>query len=342
LAQLRDCRPAAEIVPPVTGSSRAPHLTESLILLLGLVVSIKAADLLVVGASAIASRLGVSSLVVGLTVVAFGTSLPEMVVTMVSGLRNDADLAIANVIGSNIFNVLVVLGIAAMIRPLRVHNSTVVSEIPFSLTATLLVGFLANAALFSAHPALSITRLDGGILIFFFVLFMLYVYNSSRERGATQEVGAPDKGLLRALLSVGAGMVGLYFGGNWIVDGAVGVAQRLGVSDALIGLTIVAAGTSTPELIASSVAAYRNQVDLAVGNVVGSNIFNMLWVLGVTSSLVELPFEVINNTDLVMVISSSALIIIVLAINRNYTISRPYGAVFVALYAAYLAYVVAR
>ena len=156
-------------------------MTDALILLLGLVVAIKGADFLVLGASAIATRFGISSLVVGLTVVAFGTSLPEMMVTMVSGLRNNADLAIANIIGSNIFNVLVVLGFAALIRPLRVQSSTVVSEIPFSLTAALLVGLLANAALFSAYPTLSLSRLDGGILIFFFCLFILYIYTSSRE-----------------------------------------------------------------------------------------------------------------------------------------------------------------
>lgn len=317
-------------------------MIDALILLLGLVVAIKGADLLVVGASSIANRLGISSLVVGLTIVAFGTSLPEMVVTMVSGLRNNADFAIANVIGSNIFNALVVLGVAAMIRPLRVHNSTVVSEIPFSLTAALLVGFLANAALFSGYPALSISRLDGGILMFFFFLFMLYVYKSSREIGESNVAAPTEKGLVRASASVGVGVLGLYFGGGWVVDGAVSIAQLLGVNDALIGLTIVAVGTSTPELIASSVAAYRNQVDLAVGNVVGSNIFNMLWVLGLTSSFVELPFEVINNTDLIMVVSSSALIIVALAISRNNAILRSHGGVFVALYAAYLAYVIGR
>lgn len=317
-------------------------MIDALILLLGLVVAIKAAEFLVRGASSIATRFGMSSLLVGLTIVAFGTSLPELMVTMLSGLQNNADLAIASIIGSNIFNVLVVLGFAAIIRPLHVHNSTVVSEIPFSLTAALLVGFLANAALFSGYPTLSISRFDGGILMFFFVLFMLYVYKSSREKGGSNNATPPEQGLVRASASIGVGVLGLYFGGGWVVHGAVGVAQLLGVNDALIGLTIVAVGTSTPELIASSVAAYRNQVDLAVGNVVGSNIFNMLWVLGLTSSFVELPFEAINNTDLVMVVTSSALIIVALVIGRENTIRRSHGLVFVALYVAYLAYVIGR
>jgi len=306
------------------------------------VVLIKSADFLVAGASSIAARLGISSLVIGLTIVSFGTSLPEMLVTMVSGLRNNADLAIANVIGSNIANVLLVLGVAAIVRPLRVQDSTVVSEIPFSLTAALLVGFLANAALFSPIHELSISRLDGGILLFFFVLFMLYVYKMSREQAAEAVEASAVLGTTRASIYIVGGIVGLYFGGGWVVDGAVGIAQWLGVDDALIGLTVIAIGTSSPELVASAVAAYRNQSDIAVGNVVGSNIFNLLWVLGLTSSVVELPFEVISNTDLVMVIASSAMIIIALALSRNSTILRSHGIAFVTLYVAYLVYVVGR
>lgn len=315
---------------------------DALILLAGLIVLIKSADFLVAGASSIAARLGISSLVIGLTIVSFGTSLPEMLVTMVSGLRNNADLAIANVIGSNIANVLLVLGVAAIVRPLTVHDSTVVSEIPFSLTAALLVGFLANAALFSSVHELSVSRLDGGILLFFFALFMLYVYKISRDKADAVKAENVDFGTGRALAYIGLGVVGLYFGGGWVVDGAIGIAQWLGVNDALIGLTIIAVGTSSPELVASAVAAYRNQADIAVGNVVGSNIFNLLWVLGLTSSIVELPFEVISNTDLVMVIASSSLIIVALAISRNNTIQRTHGIVFVSLYMAYVAYVIIR
>ena len=308
----------------------------------GLLVLVKGADLLVSGASSIAGRLGISTLVIGLTVVSFGTSLPEMLVTLVSGLRHNSDLAIANVIGSNIANVLLVLGIAAVIRPLPVKNSTVVSEIPFSLTAALLVGFLANAALFSSHHKLSISRLDGGILLFFFALFILYVYKISRESADLSGDNPKDLPTSRSALYIVLGVVGLYLGGGWVVDGTVGIARDLNVDDALIGLTVVAIGTSSPEIVASAVAAYRNQTDIAVGNVVGSNIFNLLWVLGFTSSLVELPFEVVNNTDLVMVICSSALIILALVASRNNSILRSHGVVFIALYAGYLVYVINR
>jgi cation:H+ antiporter len=317
-------------------------LIDALLLLGGLALLIKGAGLLVSGASSIAERLGVSPLVIGLTVVSFGTSLPEMLVTLVSGLRQNADLAIANIIGSNIANVLLVLGIAAVIRPLPVKDSTVVSEIPFSLTAALLVGFLANAALFSSHHELSISRLDGGILLFFFALFMLYVYKISRE--GTHLAGDTPRSLTttRSVLYILLGVAGLYLGGGWAVDGAVGIARDLDVDDAVIGLTIVAVGTSSPEIVASAIAAYRNQTDIAVGNVVGSNIFNILWVLGFTSSLVELPFEVVNNTDLVMVICSSALILLALTTSRDNSILRSHGVIFILLYAGYIFYVTTR
>jgi len=317
-------------------------MIDGLWLLLGLAVLIKGAGLLIKGATVIASRFGISPLIIGLTVISFGTSMPEFVVSLTSGLKIDSDLAIANVIGSNIANVLLVLGVAAIIRPLPVHNSTVVSEIPFSLSAALLLGFIANANLFSDKQALTISHVDGMILLFSFMLFMLYVYKSSARRENLIRQVLPDGTMKRALTSIAIGTLGLYFGGQWVVDGAVGLAQIWGINDALIGLTIIAIGTSSPELVASSVAAYRNQTDMAIGNIVGSNIFNLLWVLGFTSSIVELPFHVISNTDLMVVIGSSALVILALVSNRNTTIMRSHGIVFVGLYFAYLAYVVMR
>ncbi|MEX2327415.1 MAG: sodium:calcium antiporter, partial [Pseudomonadales bacterium] len=244
-------------------------MINALVLLIGLLILIKSADFLVDGAISLASRIGISPLVVGLTIVSFGTSLPELLVTLVAGLQNNADLAIANVVGSNIANVLLVLGVAAIIRPLPVKDSTVVSEIPFSLTAALLLGFLANAAIFAAVPTLSISRIDGAILLFFFLLFMIYVYKMSIE-GKELIIESGEQGLstTRTIIYVLLGIVGLYFGGDFVVRGAVNLAADMGVADALIGLTVVAIGTSMPELVASGVAAYRGQTDIAVGNVV--------------------------------------------------------------------------
>jgi len=317
-------------------------MMDGVLLVLGLGVLIKGADFLVKGASAVATRFGISALTIGLTVVSFGTSMPELLVSLTSGLQNKSDLAIANVIGSNIANVLLVLGFAAIIRPLPVRNSTVVSEIPFSLSAALLIGFLANAHLFSDRSELIISHIDGVILLFFFMLFMLYVYKTAGSGESTMREVSSSGTLARANASILTGAVGLYFGGQWVVDAAAGLAQYWGINDALIGLTIVAIGTSSPELVASAVAAYRNQTDIAVGNIVGSNIFNLLWVLGLTSTIVELPFEVISNLDLLVVIGSSAMIILALVFSRNNTMRRSHGILFVGLYIAYLAYAVVR
>jgi len=223
-----------------------------------------------------------------------------------------------------------------------VQNSTVVSEIPFSLSAALLLGFLANAHLFSSDPELIISHMDGAILLSFFLLFMLYVYKTATARGNTELQELHNGEMAHSFAFVAIGALGLYFGGQWVVEGAVGLAQGWGIHDALIGLTIIAIGTSSPELVASSIAAYRGQTDIAIGNIVGSNIFNLLWVLGFTSSIVELPFQVISNTDLMVVIGSSALIILALVSSRKNTITRAHGILFVCLYAAYLVYVVMR
>ena len=238
-------------------------MMDGLLLLFGLVVLIKGAALLVEGASVVANRFGISGLVIGLTVVSFGTSMPELLVSLTSGLKNNPDLAIANVIGSNIANVLLVLGIAAIVRPLPVRNSTVASEIPFTLTAAVLVGFLANAHLFSDDAELSITRVDGSILLFFFLLFMLYVYKASSTNESPVRPVASEGTLRRSVVFIVSGALGLYFGGQWVVDGAVGLAENWGLNDALIGPTVVAIGTSSPELVASAVAAYRNKTDFA-------------------------------------------------------------------------------
>lgn len=317
-------------------------MSNALLLLAGIALLLKGADFLVDGASRAASHFGISPLVIGLTIVSFGTSMPEVLVTILSGLSGHPDLAIGNIIGSNIANILLVLGITALIRPLPVRDSTVVSEIPFSLTAALLVGFLANAALFSTYPKLSISRVDGCILLFFFVLFGIYIYNIARTRAVPPELRETTDGMVKPAILVCVGVLGLYLGGRWVVDAAVSLAGALDISDSLIGLTVVAVGTSLPELMASAVAAYRNQTDIAVGNVVGSNIFNLLWVLGVTSIITELPFEVVSNADLVMLIASSSLLLLALVGSRNNCVRRWHGVIFVITYALYVIYLIHR
>ncbi len=317
--------------------------------LAGFVLLIKGADVLVEGASALAARYGVSELVIGLTIVSFGTSMPEVAVSVLAALDGHTDLAIGNVLGSNIANTLLVLGVAAMVAPLPVHSRTILSEIPFSLTAALLVGFLANAHLFTNRPELSITRLDGLVLLFFLGLFFAYIVKVARD-GQSMPIakGGPERPqvvLARPWLASGyvaLGTVALYLGGEWVVDGALALARTFGLSQSFIGLTVIAIGTSLPELVTSAVAAYRKSTDIAVGNVIGSNIFNLLWVLGLTAVIADLPFDQINNTDIAMVIFASTMLIVALALGQRGIVERWNGASFVLIYLAYLAYLTQR
>ena len=310
-----------------------------LLFVLGFVLLLVGAGWLVDGSLKLARRFGVSDLVVGLTVVSIGTSLPELVVNVLASVRGNADLAIGNVLGSNIANVLLVLGVAAVIRPLPIRDRTMLSEIPICLAATLLVGFLANAALFSEVHVLSISRLDAALLLGFFGLFLGYVYRTAQDK-VPDEVSTelPVQSLAASTRWILAGAALLALGGEMVVRGALGIVESLGVSESLVGLTVVALGTSSPELAASVRAAYRGNTDVAVGNVIGSNIFNFLWVLGVSALIQPLPFNLVSNTDIAMVIGSSALLLVAMAAGRPNTVDRWEGWFFLAVYAAYLAF----
>ena len=313
----------------------------------GFVFIIKGADFLVSGASAIAAHFKIPHIIVGLTIVSFGTSMPELSVSILASIDGHADLAIGNILGSNIANILMVLGVTAIIAPLPVKSSTVVSEIPFTLTAALLVGFLANAALFSAATTeLTLSRIDGVFLLFFLALFMGYIFKVSKNSFDTEysedNQTPPPSSLIRPTAYVFLGMVGLYLGGEWIVNGALEIVARMGFSESLVALTIISIGTSLPELLTSAVAAYKKNTDIAIGNVVGSNIFNLLWVLGASSVITELPFDHISNIDIVMVIFSSSLLLLALEVGRKSVIDRWKGIVFILVYIAYLAYLVHR
>jgi cation:H+ antiporter len=310
---------------------------------LGFVALIKGADWLVNGSSAIAKRLGLSDFVIGLTIVSVGTSAPELIVNVMASINGNAGIAIGNVLGSNIANVLLILGISAIIYGLPIQRNTVLSEIPFSLAAALLVGFLANTDIFGLeYNDQGLGRIDGVIILFFFGLFLLYVFTlpSAKEDSQDPTIQAMS-GAKAGLLTV-IGITALFFGGKWVVDGAMQLAQHLGMSEAFIGLTVVAIGTSLPELVTSAMAAYRRNTDIAVGNVVGSSIFNLLLILGVSSVIRPLPFQQNSNIDLLVVVFSGALIILSLAIGRRLVIKRYDGVIFVLCYVAYIVYLVQR
>ncbi len=312
----------------------------------GFIILIKGADLLVDGASSIGVKLKLPSIVIGLTIVSFGTSLPELLVNMVASFNGNSQLAIGNVLGSNIANILLILGISALIRPLPITKNTYFSEIPFSLIATLLVGFLANATIFNEADqtdGLLLSSYDGVVLLFFFVLFLSYVYvvakqNNDEIEGLEIPIMTNQKSVIYILI----GIVGLYFGGQWVVNGAIELATLFGMSQSFIGLTIVAIGTSLPELVTSIIAVRRNNTDIAVGNAVGSNIFNLLWILGLSATIKPLAFEVVSNSDIFMIIIASTMLIMAVIVGKKTVISRWEGLWFFLAYIAYMVFLVIR
>ncbi len=301
------------------------------------------AGLLVDGASSLAKRLGVSALAIGLTIVAFGTSTPELIVNIFAGINGSSDIAIGNILGSNIANILLILGISAAIYPLAVTKGTVRKEIPLAFLAVIVVAFMASDAFIDNISFSALTRIDGLILISFFIIFLYYVFGISKvEPSDAVEVKPRMHSLLRSCLMIAGGLVGLILGGKWIVDGAVAIATSIGMSEALIGLTVVAVGTSLPELATSAVAAYKKNVDIAVGNIVGSNIFNIFWILGVSALIRPLPFSQMLMSDVFVTAIATFLLFGAFFIGKRHVLERWQGICFIALYVGYIAYLVIR
>ena len=312
-----------------------------LLFIVGFVILIKGAELLVDGASAIAGRFKVSDLVIGLTVVAFGTSTPELFVNIVASANGNTEIAIGNVLGSNICNVFLILGISAIIYPLSVSKGTVWKEIPFSLLAVIVLGLMANDQMIDGAGSSLLTRIDGLVLLAFFTIFLYYSFSIAKAiEGLDEHIPAKTTGIARSFLLVIAGLIGLTLGGKWIVDGAVILAKSLGMSESLVGLTIVAVGTSLPELATSAMAAYKKNVEIAVGNVVGSNIFNIFFVLGISATIKPLPFQAKSNWDIAVVILSGLLLFLVMFTGKKRSLDRWEGIVFLFLYGGYIAFLI--
>jgi cation:H+ antiporter len=305
---------------------------------IGFVLLIKGADLLVLGASSIAHKLRISAIVIGLTIVAFGTSMPELIVNIFASMGGNTGIAIGNVLGSNIVNILLILGVSAMIYPLATQRNTVWKEIPLSLLAAILLGLMANDALIDGGAYSGLTRIDGLVLIAFFIIFLYYTFGIARVSGEASDSEIRELSYLRSTLYILGGLVGLTVGGKWIVDGAVQIAGYFQISESLIGLTIVAIGTSLPELATSTIAAYRKQTDIAIGNVVGSNIFNIFWILGLSSLIRPLPFNPDDNPDILMTILASAILFAVLFIGKKHRYSAGRARLMIVLYVMYIVY----
>ena len=305
-----------------------------LFLVVGLSLLVKGADWLVDGASKLAKRLGVTDLVIGLTIVAFGTSMPEFVVNMVSVADGATDLAITNILGSNIINTLVILGCSALVCPLVAQRSTVRLDIPLNIVAGVLV--LVFVFITSPMEPKGLSRVEGLALLVVFAAFLVYTFYTAKADATTTTESTPFP-LWKCVVLILAGLVGLVVGGEMIVKTAVAIARYCGVAEAVIGLTIVALGTSLPELATSVVAAFKHNNDIAIGNVVGSNIFNVFFILGTSAIIKHLPVYPGIEIDAALV-AVSALAVWLLLCNKNRSINRWDGALLLVLYAGYQTY----
>lgn len=319
-------------------------LSAALYLVIGLVLILAGASALTDGASAIARRMGVSDLVVGLTVVSFGTSAPELTISILSSANGNAGLAIGNVVGSNIFNICAIIGVTALLRPVPVGRGLISNEIPLVVLSSLVLLAMGSSVWLDGASSAVLTRVDGVILLMFFAVFMRYVFASAKDGSRTgdeRDVVASAMPLWKSLAYTLGGLAALIWGGDRFVDGASAIAGGFGVSEAVIGLTIVAAGTSLPELATSVMAALKGRTGMAVGNVIGSNIFNVFMVLGASATVRELPFAGIGMPDLLLLSAVSLLFWLSGRIIGHNVITRAEGAVFVAVYIVYMCFIVA-
>lgn len=306
-------------------------LINIVLLVMGIVVVLKGADWLTDGAVNIASRFGVSQMVIGLTIVAMGTSMPELCVSMVSALKGTPDLAVGNVVGSNTLNTLLIVGCSALVAPIMVKRSSVRRDIPFAVLASLLMLIFCLDG--------GIDRLDAALLFILFAVFMFVTVKYGKNEG-TETKTTEMAPLGKAALLLVVGLVCLILGSNLFVDNASFVASTLGVSDAVIGLTIVAGGTSLPELATSRVSAKKGNSDIAIGNVIGSNVFNILMIIGVTGLVKPMHIKGITSLDLIVMLTS--MLLLWFFCRTTYKVKRWEGAVLAISYIAYLAWLIAQ
>ncbi|MBN2272835.1 MAG: calcium/sodium antiporter [Bacteroidales bacterium] len=305
------------------------------LIILGFALIIKGADFLVKGASSLARRYNVSELIIGLTIVSIGTSAPEMVVNLIASVKGYNDVVLGNIIGSNNYNLYIILGISAILYPVTIHRSMILKEIPYTLVAAFAVLLLANDVLLFQEKDNMLSRMDGFILLAFFVLFMIYIFRHLQDGSvATADAGAYYS-MPKTLLLLFGGLAGLVIGGKLAVDNAIKLAQMLGVSERIIGLTIVAAGSSLPELATSVMAAYRKKSDIAVGNVVGSSIMNIFLILALSLIISPARYQMSFNIDLTLLIVGTILLLFFTYTGKRARIDRWEGILMLAIFISY-------
>jgi cation:H+ antiporter len=313
-----------------------------LLLIFGFALLIKGADWLVNGTSSLAKKYNVSELVIGLTIVAFGTSAPELVVNIIAAEGKYDEIVFGNVIGSNIFNLLMILGVAGLIYPLTVQVNTVWREIPYSLLAGLILFLSVNDVWLWKHENNLFKPADGIILVFFFAIFLVYIFRNLKAEKAQGLDDTRIYGTLRTIVYIVIGFAGLIIGGRLVVRNAVEIAHRLSVSEKLIGLTIVSIGTSLPELATSAVAAAKKKCDLAIGNVIGSNIFNILLILGVSGIISPLNYNTSFNTDILVYIFGTFFLFIAMFTGGKKKLDRWEAVLLLLFFIGYMAFLIWR
>lgn len=311
-----------------------------ILLILGLVLILVGANILTDGASAVAKKFNISDLVVGLTIVAFGTSAPELIISILSALKGSAGLAVGNVVGSNIFNILAIIGCTALVAPISIGRGTMSKEIPLVILSSLILFCISNDIIFDNGENNIISRIDGLVLLGFFSIFMAYTFSIAKNTSEDNVGKIKTMPLWKAILWIVGGLAGLIFGGQFFVDGASGIARSLGVSESVIGLTLVAVGTSLPELATSVVAAIKKNPGIAIGNVIGSCLFNIFFILGTAAAIAPLPLGGINNIDLITLISASLLLWLCGLVIGNRKITRIEGLFMLMCYVAYTIYLI--
>ena len=316
------------------------HVFRVLIFSVGIASLVKGANWLVDGASSLAKGLGLTPIFIGLTIVALGTSTPELVVNLMAAFGGNTDIALGNILGSNIANILLILGICSIILPLTVKSNTVWNEIPFGLLAVILLGLMGIDGLFSGSTAV-VSRIDGTILIFFLILFLYYTLSISRDDSVpTQNVEVYSR--QKSWLLILAGLGGLFLGGKLVVGSAVHFASVLGLSEAVIGLTIVAVGTSLPELVTSVAAINKGNNDIAIGNIVGSNILNVFFILGLTAIINPLPIPKVLIIDILVAIMATLFLFGSMFYGKLYVLDRKEGVFFLLAYVCYVVFLLLR
>lgn len=313
-----------------------------ILLIIGFLFLIKGADSFVSGSSSIAKIFKVPSLIIGLTIVAFGTSAPEAAVSITAALKGNNDMAIANVVGSNIFNLLLVVGVSSIINPIKVQKTTIIKEFPFAILASIVLIILSHDTKFQGYNINSLTRADGLILLSLFIIFIYYLIEMAITSKEEMNIEQNNENLSigKSIIFSILGILGIIIGGDIVVNSASNIALNLGMSQNLVGLTIVAVGTSLPEFVTSIIAAKKGESDIAIGNVVGSNLLNILFVLGLSSTINNIQIQPIVFIDMLVMVFITMLTYIFASTKK--TVSKGEGIVLSIIYIIYMIFIIIR